>query len=87
MAGLLRGAAVVLVPSVGVDVFPFSALEAMAAGVPIEGVCLYPVTDYPGWDNERHCPVGLFSQPDAAGARKIAANLADELRRQQALFR
>lgn len=32
---LLAEAAVVLLPSVGVDVFPFAALEAMAAGVPV----------------------------------------------------
>ena len=33
--GLLRGAAMALVPSVGGDVMPFAALEAMAAGVPV----------------------------------------------------
>jgi glycosyltransferase involved in cell wall biosynthesis len=32
---LLRGAAMALVPSVGPDVMPFAALEAMAAGVPV----------------------------------------------------
>ena len=32
---LLRGAAMVLVPSLGGDVMPFAALEAMAAGVPV----------------------------------------------------
>jgi glycosyltransferase involved in cell wall biosynthesis len=32
---LLRGAAAVALPSLGPDVFPFSALEAMAAGVPV----------------------------------------------------
>jgi glycosyltransferase involved in cell wall biosynthesis len=31
----LRGAALALVPSVGPDVMPFAALEAMAAGVPV----------------------------------------------------
>jgi glycosyltransferase involved in cell wall biosynthesis len=35
VAALLRGAAMVLVPSVGGDVMPFAALEAMAAGVPV----------------------------------------------------
>jgi glycosyltransferase involved in cell wall biosynthesis len=34
---LLRGAAMVVVPSVGPDVMPFAALEAMAAGVPVVG--------------------------------------------------
>jgi glycosyltransferase involved in cell wall biosynthesis len=32
---LLRGAAMAIVPSVGPDVMPFAALEAMAAGVPV----------------------------------------------------
>ena len=32
---LLAGAAMVVMPSVGPDVFPYSALEAMAAGVPV----------------------------------------------------
>ena len=34
---LLRGAAMAVVPSVGPDVMPFAALEAMAAGVPVIG--------------------------------------------------
>ena len=40
-----------------------------AAGVPVEGMCLYPVLDYPGWDDDRHCAVGLFSNADAEGRR------------------
>jgi glycosyltransferase involved in cell wall biosynthesis len=35
LAGLLRGAAMAVVPSLGGDVMPFAALEAMAAGVPV----------------------------------------------------
>jgi glycosyltransferase involved in cell wall biosynthesis len=35
MPALLRGAALAVVPSVGGDVMPFAALEAMAAGVPV----------------------------------------------------
>jgi hypothetical protein len=29
-------------------------------GLPVVGACLYPVTDYPGWDDGRHCPTGLL---------------------------
>jgi hypothetical protein len=61
--------------------------EALALGAPIIGVCLYPVLDYPGWDNDRHCPVGLFSMPDARRRRDAHRPLAEELARQQALFR
>jgi glycosyltransferase involved in cell wall biosynthesis len=35
LASLLRGAAMALVPSLGGDVMPFAAIEAMAAGVPV----------------------------------------------------
>jgi hypothetical protein len=31
---------------------------ALAAGVKLLGVCLYPVMDYAGWDNARPCPCG-----------------------------
>jgi glycosyltransferase involved in cell wall biosynthesis len=41
---------------------------AIALGVPVEGVCLYPVLDHPGWDDDRYCPNGLLTHaPDAAG--------------------
>lgn len=59
---------------------------AMAAGVAVEGLCLYPVLDYPGWDNDRHCPVGLLGFPDAQGSRPVDSALTAELRRQQAIF-
>jgi beta-glucosidase/6-phospho-beta-glucosidase/beta-galactosidase len=52
-------------------------------GVPIEGVCLYPIVDYPGWENERICPVGLLSLPDGRGKRDVCASLARELGRQR----
>ena len=59
---------------------------AMAAGIPVEGICWYPVIDYPGWDNERHCPTGLFGYLDETDERPLHEPLAVELRRQQALF-
>lgn len=59
--------------------------QAQARGVPIDAVCLYPITDYPGWDNERSCPAGLFSEADDQGGRQIEPVLAEELARQMAL--
>ncbi len=53
--------------------------SALDAGVPVEGVCLYPITDYPGWDNERTCRVGLLSMPNTEGRRSICPPLAREL--------
>ena len=59
---------------------------ALAAGVPVGGVCLYPVLDHPGWDDDRHCDCGLLGRrPSYDGPRAVHAALADELRRQQAL--
>jgi beta-glucosidase/6-phospho-beta-glucosidase/beta-galactosidase len=60
--------------------------EAMSRGVPMRGICIYPVTAYPGWDNMRHAEVGLFTTPHADGKRRVYQPLADELARQQALF-
>lgn len=55
-------------------------------GVRVDGICLYPVTAYPGWDNSRHCEVGLFSAPRADGGRDLYQPLLEELERQRALF-
>lgn len=52
---------------------------AQQAGVPVEGICLYPVTDYPGWDDDRHCLTGLYGYADDRGQRPLYAPLADEL--------
>lgn len=59
---------------------------AMAQGIVFEGICLYPVTAYPGWDNSRHAEVGLFSTVLADGERKLFQPLADEMQRQRGLF-
>jgi hypothetical protein len=59
---------------------------AIEAGVPVEGVCLYPILDYPGWDDDRHCPAGLLGMADHEGRRRLDVPLAEELARQQARF-
>ncbi|HET9160910.1 MAG TPA: hypothetical protein VFN88_09875 [Caulobacteraceae bacterium] len=59
---------------------------AIERGAQVKGVCLYPVTAYLGWDNDRHCEVGLFSHADAAGHREAHRPMLDELERQRALF-
>ena len=53
-------------------------------GVPVGGVCWYPVLDFPGWDNDRHCPSGLWGYADDGGGRPVDEALAAELGRQQA---
>ena len=57
---------------------------AMAAGVPVLGLCIYPILDYPGWDNDRYCPVGLWSRPNAKGVRTIYEPLREEIDQQVA---
>ena len=56
---------------------------AIAAGVPVKGVCLYPILNHPGWDDDRHCYNGLFDYADAEGDREAFAPFARELSRQQ----
>jgi beta-glucosidase/6-phospho-beta-glucosidase/beta-galactosidase len=59
---------------------------AARAGVPVGGICLYPVTEYPGWSNERPVPTGMFSAPDEHGRRQVDVSVAAEVARQAALF-
>ncbi|NIK33635.1 beta-glucosidase/6-phospho-beta-glucosidase/beta-galactosidase [Xanthomonas arboricola] len=59
---------------------------AMQQGVPMEGICLYPVLDYPGWDNYRHCPTGVFGYADEHGQRPLHDGLAEQLRREHERF-
>jgi hypothetical protein len=60
--------------------------EALARTVPVAGVCLYPITSFPGWDNLRDTDVGLFGPLGGDGRRATYAPLADELHRQQRIF-
>jgi hypothetical protein len=54
---------------------------AMAQGVPVEGVCLYPIVNHPGWDDDRHCHNGMFDYADDTGEREVYAPLAEEMSR------
>lgn len=62
------------------------ARAAAEAGVPLEGLCLYPIIDYPGWGDDRHCYTGLWDYADDKGHREIYQPLADELAHQQQLW-
>jgi glycosyl hydrolase family 42 (putative beta-galactosidase) len=54
-------------------------LAAIDAGVPVHGICLYPIVNHPGWEDDRHCCNGLFDYIDERGNREIYKPLADEL--------
>ena len=58
---------------------------ARQAGVPVEGVCIYPATDYRGWDNDRHCPCGPIGWSE--GLRFVRHAQAKALRDLQAICR
>ncbi len=55
---------------------------AKNAGVPVEGICLYPIFNHPGWDDDRHCHNGLWDYADEFGRREIYEPLAVEVREQ-----
>ena len=64
---------------------------ALRAGVPVAGICLYPIVDHPGWDDDRYCPCGLWGYADARGERPLdparARELAHPLTRTAAMLR
>ena len=53
---------------------------AMSAGVPLEGICLYPILEHLGWDDNRLCRNGLLSSLPDTGRREEYVPLAEELR-------
>ena len=57
--------------------------RARRMGVPVEGLCLYPILDHPGWDDERPCPNGLLHTVPGGHARRADLAYAAELARQR----
>jgi len=52
---------------------------ARRRGVPVEGLCLYPVLNHLGWDDDRYCQNGLLELERQGAARKTYRPLAEEL--------
>jgi len=66
--------------------FRYVCQEASAAidrGIPLHGICLYPILNHPGWLDNRHCHNGLWDYANDRGNRKIYPPLAKELRHWQ----
>ena len=59
---------------------------AMRHGVPVEGVCIYPVMDYPGWVDGRHCPSGLIRLDSGYRTRSLNQEMALAIEEQAKLF-
>ena len=61
--------------------------EARRRGAPVWAICLYPILDHPGWDDDRYCPNGLLVwhpddarrdvHPDVAAALRAAQRAAE----------
>lgn len=51
--------------------------RARRRGVPVEGICLYPVMNHLGWDDDRPCHNGLLADQITNFQRPVDASLAD----------
>ena len=60
--------------------------DALRRGADFRGLCWYPITAYPGWDNSRHAETGLFSTVVANGTRHVDERLLAEFELQRQLF-
>jgi glycosyltransferase involved in cell wall biosynthesis len=54
---------------------------ARRKGVPVEGLCLYPILNHYGWDDDRPCQNGLLELERVGDRRKAYAPLMVELAR------
>jgi beta-glucosidase/6-phospho-beta-glucosidase/beta-galactosidase len=63
--------------------FNYISNETKAArglDIPLEGLCLYPIINHPGWEDSRHCHNGLWDYADENGERQIYEPLAAAIR-------
>lgn len=58
----------------------FELWHALRLGVPLRGLCLYPILDHPGWDDDRHVRCGLWGFR-RRGERKLDEDYGLEVRR------
>ena len=68
------------------DWLRYVAAEVRAAirlGVPVEGICLYPILNHPGWDDGRDCPNGLLEHSPEPAGRVAYAPLAQAIVEEQ----
>ncbi len=61
------------------DYVSAEATLAMRSGVPLEGICLYPVVNHPGWDDDRACENGLLSADIGPTGRSAHPPLAEAI--------
>lgn len=56
---------------------------ALQMGVPLQGICWYPIVNFSGWDDGRLCENGLWGDSDVYGNRPLSEPLAREWYRQR----
>jgi hypothetical protein len=54
---------------------------AQSMGIPVGGICLYPILNHPGWEDDRHCYNGVWDYPGPRGGRRAYRPLLVELQR------
>ncbi len=59
---------------------------AIFQNILVEGICLYPIVNHPGWADERHCHNGLWDYLNEENEREAYAPLAEEIEAQQKIF-
>jgi beta-glucosidase/6-phospho-beta-glucosidase/beta-galactosidase len=64
----------------------YEVRRAIREGVPVQGICLYPIVNHPGWEDDRHCQNGLWDYADPDGERAVYEPLRQELYAQQRLL-
>lgn len=58
---------------------------ACRAGVPVHGICLYPVMDYPGWKDDRTCRCGLIRSSGDWRGREVDEDLLHQVHEEHVL--
>lgn len=61
-------------------------MRARRRGVPVEGLCLYPILNHPGWDDDRDCHNGLLTQHFEGRFRGVDADLMQAVAQTVATF-
>ena len=65
-----------------------NVFDARRTGIPIEGICLYPIINHVGWDDDRDCPSGLLENRLDNGVRlPVHRPLAEAMTRWRKRFR
>jgi len=60
------------------------AARAEARGVPLGGICPYPILNHPGWEDDRHCRNGIWDYAGPRGGRAAYRPLTRHILAEQA---